>query len=127
MRHWKPPLPRLMKTSTVRHLKVSYRPEAIVDLAEIYRFIAIRSQNRTIARDFVERIKDRCNRIGYAPLGGTPRDDLELGLRTVPFERTAVIAYKVEQDAVRIGNVFYGGRDFEALYSDGNLPPEDPS
>lgn len=60
-------------------------------------------------------------------MGGTPRDDLELGLRTLPFERAAVIAYKVEQETVRIGNVFNGGRDFEALYSDGNLSPEDQS
>lgn len=105
-----------MKISTVQRFKVLYRPEVISDLAEIYRFVAIRSQNRIVARDFIDRIKNRCSRIGNAPFGGTPRDDLELGLRTVPFERTAVIAYKVEQEAVRIGNIFYGGRDFEALY-----------
>lgn len=53
----------------------------------------MRSQNRVIARDFVERIKVRCSRIGNAPLGGISRDDLEPGLRTVPFEKSAVIAY----------------------------------
>ncbi|WP_306932533.1 hypothetical protein [Agrobacterium larrymoorei] len=61
-----------MKTSIVQHLKVTYRPEAIADLAEIYHFIAIRSQNRAIARDFVVRIRERCTRIGYAPLGAPP-------------------------------------------------------
>lgn len=100
----------------MRRLEVSYRPQAISDLAEIYRFVAIRSQNRVIARDFVNRIKARCDRIGHAPFGGAPRDDLETGLRTVSFERTAVIAYKVEQDRVRIGNIFYGGSDYEVLY-----------
>ena len=105
-----------MKTSIVRRLKVFYRTEAIADLGEIYRFVAMRSQNRVIARDFVERIKARCGRIGNAPLGGIARDDLEPKLRTVPFEKSAVIAYKLEKDAVRIGNIFYGGRDFEALY-----------
>ena len=50
------------------------------------------------------------------PLGGIGRKDLVPGLRTVPFEKSSVIAYKVEEDAVRIGNVFLGGRDFEALY-----------
>lgn len=109
----------------MQHLNVFFRPEAIADLAEIYRFIAIRSQNRKIARDFVSRIKDRCNRIGMAPFGGIPRDDLELGVRTAPFERTAVIAYEVEKDAVRIGNIFYGGRDFEALYPAGTLDDAD--
>jgi toxin ParE1/3/4 len=36
----------------------------------------------------------------------------------VPFEHSAVIAYKVEADCVRIGNVFYGGQDYETLYRD---------
>ena len=47
---------------------------------------------------------------------GRPRDDLKVGLRTVPFERKAVIAYRVEADCVRISSIFYGGGDFEALY-----------
>ena len=55
-------------------------------------------------------------RIGLDPLGGRARDDLEAGLRTVPFEHTAVIAYTVEDDCVRVTNIFYGGRDYEALY-----------
>jgi len=49
-------------------------------------------------------------------MGGRVRDDLFAGLRTVPFERSAVIAYTVEDDCVRITNVFHGGRDYEALY-----------
>jgi toxin ParE1/3/4 len=110
----------------VRQLRVSYRPEAIADLGEIYRYVALKSQNRTTAEDFVKRIKARCSRIGLVPEGGRPRDDLEPGLRTVPFEHSAVIAYKVEADCVRIGNVFYGGQDFEALYRDDADPAEDP-
>jgi toxin ParE1/3/4 len=50
------------------------------------------------------------------PLGGRPRDDLAAGLRTVPFERTAVIAYVVSGDLVEVINIFYGGRDYEAIY-----------
>ena len=57
----------------------------------------------------------RARRIGDAPLGGRPRDDLAAGLRTIPFERTAVIAYRV-LERVEITNVFYGRRDYEALY-----------
>jgi toxin ParE1/3/4 len=49
-------------------------------------------------------------------MGGIARDDLQPGLRTVPFEHSAVIAYVVEDDRVAITNVFYGGRDYEALY-----------
>ncbi len=34
----------------------------------------------------------------------------------MPFEHSAVIAYQVEDDRVRITNIFYGGKDYEALY-----------
>nr|WP_260682893.1 type II toxin-antitoxin system RelE/ParE family toxin [Rhizobium laguerreae] len=61
----------------------------------------------------------RCRKIGDAPNGGRPRDDLAPGLRTVPFEHSAVIAYHVT-DAVEIVNVFYGGRDYEALLRAGD-------
>ena len=49
-------------------------------------------------------------------MGGTARDDLRPGLRIFPFEHSAVIAYLVEGGQVCIANVFYGGRDYEALY-----------
>jgi toxin ParE1/3/4 len=102
----------------MQSLEVVYRPDALADLGEIYRYVLLRSQNRTTARGFVERIRARCKRIGFVPEIGTPRDDLESGLRTIPFEHRVVIAYKVEGDRVRISNIFYGGRDFEALYRD---------
>jgi toxin ParE1/3/4 len=34
----------------------------------------------------------------------------------VSFERRAVIAYSIDNNIVRITNIFYGGRDYEALY-----------
>ena len=96
-------------------VSVSYRPEAIEDLQQIYRFIADASQSHRVAAEFIERIMRRCRAIGDAPNGGRPRDDLHPGLRTVPFEKSAVIAYVVPGQ-VEITNIFYGGRDYEALY-----------
>ncbi|AWN48969.1 type II toxin-antitoxin system RelE/ParE family toxin [Methylobacterium terrae] len=100
----------------MRRMRVELQPEALADLADIFRVVLVASRNLTTARGFVQRIRNRCERIGDAPRGGRLRDDLEPGLRTVPFEHTAVIAYRVEPNFVRITNVFYGGRDFEALY-----------
>ena len=100
----------------MRRSSVEYQPEALLDLEEIYRYVSSKSQNRVLARDFVKRIKARCHKIGFVPHGGAPRDDLEDGLRMVPFEHSAVILYKVESDRVRITNIVYGGRDYEALY-----------
>jgi toxin ParE1/3/4 len=101
----------------MQRLEVFFRPEAIADLQDIYRVIYRVSQSDVTATRFVERIMARARRVGDAPRGGRPRDDLSPGLRTVPFERTAVIAYRVG-DVVEITNVFYGGRDYESLYRD---------
>ncbi|MBY3196108.1 type II toxin-antitoxin system RelE/ParE family toxin [Rhizobium leguminosarum] len=103
----------------MRRAKVIYRPEALSDLRQIYIDIADMSRSHVIANGFVKRIMTRCRKIGDAPNGGRPRDDLMPGLRTVPFEHSAVIAYHVT-DAVEIVNVFYGGRDYEALFRAGD-------
>jgi toxin ParE1/3/4 len=100
----------------MRRLPVVLREEAISDLLEIYHYIAEQSGYPEQARRFVERIRIRCEGIGNVPHGGRPRDDLAPGLRTVPFERSAVIAYLVDDEVVRVTNIFYGGRDYEALY-----------
>jgi plasmid stabilization system protein ParE len=71
------------------------------------------------AERFTARLLSACERIGDAPLAGRPRDDLFPGLRTMAFEKRAVIAYLVEADTVVITNVFYGGRDFGSLMRDG--------
>jgi toxin ParE1/3/4 len=107
----------------MRRLEVTFRPEAVADLQEIYRFIFEVSQSHVTATRFTERILARALRIGDAPQGGRPRDDLEPGLRTVPFETSAVIAYRVTA-TVDIINIFYGGRDYEALYR-GHEPTAD--
>ncbi|WP_279598796.1 type II toxin-antitoxin system RelE/ParE family toxin [Methylobacterium sp. J-076] len=107
-------------------MRVTFRPQARNDLKAIFRTILERSQDTTTARRFTQRIKDRCDRIGDAPYGGRPRDDLELGLRSVPFEHSAVIIYRIDQGQVRIANVFYGGRDFERLF-DGGEGERDPT
>jgi toxin ParE1/3/4 len=108
----------------MRRHKVVLREEAIADLADIYHYIARASGSPVTAIGFIHRIKSRCQRIGIVPMGGTARDDLQPGLRTVPFEYSAVIAYVVEDDQVCVTNIFYGGRDYEALYHD--IEPVEP-
>ncbi|MDO1581471.1 type II toxin-antitoxin system RelE/ParE family toxin [Rhizobium oryzicola] len=102
----------------MQRLPVNYRAAALSDLQEIYLIVLEISHNSVTARGFVERIMARCLRIGAAPKGGRKREDLHPDLYTVPFERKAVIAYVIRHDAVEITNIFYGGRDYEALYRD---------
>ena len=100
----------------MRRLPVVFQGEAEADLAGIFHVVLHASQDQSVAEGFIRRIIARCHRIGDAPHGGRPRGDLEPGLRTVPFERSAVIAYRVETESVTITNVFYGGRNFKALF-----------
>ena len=100
-------------------LPVAWRPQAQDDLDDIFFRVLKASQNVDVAEGYVQRIKACCDRIGDVPHGGRPRNDLQPGLRIVPFEKRAVIAYLIEADCVRIANIFYGGRDYEALYRSG--------
>lgn len=108
----------------VEPLKVRLRPEARRDLLSIFYYVLEKSRSPSTARGFTRRIRARCERIGFAPYGGRPRDDLEDGMRTVAFEHSAVIAYKVEDGCVRVINIFYGGRDYEAQFR--RASPDDP-
>lgn len=99
----------------IRVLRVELSETAIADLEAIAAHILNASGSLRITTGFIDRIEDRCQRIGDAPRSGRRRDDLRPGLRTVPFERTAVITYAIEEDRILIVNVFYGGRDFEAF------------
>jgi toxin ParE1/3/4 len=103
----------------IQRLAVVLSEEAIADLEAIAAYVLESSGSETIASRLVDRIKDRCQNIGNAPRGGRPRDDIVQGLRTVPFEHSAVIAYVVNDDFVHIVNILYGGRDYETLMRDG--------
>lgn len=99
----------------MRELPVFLREEAIADLEEVYDFIVGNGAPPPVAIGFIRRIRIRCEKIGLAPDGGMPRPDLGETIRLAPFEKSAVIAYRVHDDAVEVVNIFYGGRDYEAL------------
>ena len=92
-----------------------YRPAAFADLEDIFRGVVRVSASPVTAQRYVARIRQRCRRITLLPHAGRPRDDLAPGLRSVPFERRAVIIYRVIGETVEITNVFHGGRDYAAL------------
>jgi toxin ParE1/3/4 len=99
----------------IQRLAVVLSEAAIADLEAIAAYILESGGSESVANGFIDRIRERCQSIGNAPRGGRLREGIMQGLRTVPFEHSAVIAYVIEGDSVFIVNVFYGGRDFEAL------------
>jgi toxin ParE1/3/4 len=100
----------------VKQFEVILSEPAINYILNIYKWIYEISHNAITAQKFTDRLTASCGKIGNAPYGGKPRDDLMVVLRTVPFEKRTIIAYIVVNDVVEITNVFYGGRDYEALF-----------
>lgn len=109
----------------MQRLRLQYRPTALADLRAIYTAVYHMSGSAVVADRFVTRIRRRCRSIIDAPRGGRPRDDLISGLRTVPFEDRAIIAYVVADDIISILNIFYGGRDYEDFYRGKSSPAEE--
>lgn len=92
-------------------------PDAIKDLEAIYGYIADKSGYPERAWEFVERLRQKCHELETAPLRGQQRNDLMKNLRIIPLDKKAVAAFLVDEEtqAVLILNIFYGGRDYEAL------------
>ncbi len=107
----------------MKRLPVRVRPGAIQDLQDIEEWIAQQSGYPQTAEKYVRRILESCNDLGDFPMKGRSRDDLQPGLRIWPFERTAVIAYRIVNDTVEVTNVFYGGRDYEAILGENDMSP----
>ena len=99
----------------MRRLPVRFREEAASDLMEVLDYLIEQGADPDVALGFVDRIRRRCEAIGELPEGYPARPDLGPDIRIAPFERSALIAYRVIDAAVEIVDVFYGGRDYEAI------------
>lgn len=96
----------------MKEYAVIFSPEAEEDLVNLYEYIAA-AASPSVAFGYIERIEELCNVLSTVPLGGTSRDDIRPGLRTIGFERRATIAYRVTETRVEILRVFYGGQNWE--------------
>ena len=101
-------------------------PDAIKDLEGIYGYITDKSGFPERAWSYVEKLQQKCRELETAPLRGQQRDDLMHNLRIVAIDKKAVAAFIVDEEkrAVLVLNIFYGGRDYEALMM---TPPKGPS
>jgi toxin ParE1/3/4 len=95
--------------------RVVFRPAAEHDLAALYAYIRDANGGPRVAIGYVRRIRSFCERLDLFPERGVARDDIRPGLRLAHFERRVVVAYTITPDQVRIGRIFYGGRDYAAL------------
>ena len=97
----------------MKQYRVLYAPEAEEQLLEIYRYIAKAASAET-AKRFTDAVIEQCEKLAVFPLRGTQRDDIRKGLRITGYKKRVAIAFLVDDEAVTIVGVFYGGRNYEA-------------
>jgi len=103
----------------MKEYDVYLMPDAINDLEQIYNYIAEQSGFRKRAWLYMEKLYHKCQEFRTAPIRGQQRNDLMDGLRIYPLDKRSVAAFLVDEKnlTVKILNIFYGGRDYEALLS----------
>ncbi len=89
---------------------VVFAPEAESDLAELYEYIAQRS-NPERALAYTDRIVAACLGLARFPERGTRRDDVRPGLWVIGFRRRVTIAFRSGADTVIIIRVLSWERD----------------
>ena len=96
--------------------RIEFSPEALGDLIDLYDYIALRDGDER-ALGYINRIEKFCLGLSLFPDRGMRRDDLRSGLRTLGFERRAVIAFQIAAEAVIILRILYGGRELQTVFS----------
>ncbi|WLG96236.1 type II toxin-antitoxin system RelE/ParE family toxin [Pseudomonas sp. FP198] len=91
---------------------VKFAPEALEQLAALYRYIAAAASPK-IAHRYTDAIATYCEDLWTFPHRGDQRDDIRPGLRITNYRKRTVIAFVVEPEQVFILGVFYGGQDFK--------------
>lgn len=91
-----------------------FSPEAEAQLADIFRYVAVRASPDTAER-YVSAIIAYCDSLRHFPHRGTRRDDIRPGLRITNYRGQAVIVFSVDDanTLVSIIGVFYGGQNYE--------------
>ncbi|HEX9449212.1 MAG TPA: type II toxin-antitoxin system RelE/ParE family toxin [Dongiaceae bacterium] len=95
--------------------QVGFAPSAQEQLRQIYTYIAD-AASPDIALGFTTDIVDYCDSLTTFPERGAQRDDLRPGLRLVGFRRRVVIAFTVDEMAITVLGVFYGGQDYDHAF-----------
>jgi toxin ParE1/3/4 len=101
----------------VKQYGIVWRAQARDDLLALYEWIAEQADPDT-AFEYTSQIEAHATKLANFPERGTPRDDLAPGVRTTPYRRRTVIAYRVLDDAVEILAIAHAGRDLGRVFKD---------
>lgn len=88
--------------------KVTKRPLALADLAEIWSFIADDSEAN--ADRFLVKLETRLKLLATQPRMGRERSELRAEMRSFPYARY-VVFFMAQSDGIEIVRVLHSGRD----------------
>jgi toxin ParE1/3/4 len=92
---------------------VSLSAEADADLFEIWDYLASEASERVADRQ-LRRIEAAFERLKSWPYSGRKRDEMVVGMRSVPTDQY-VVSYRVHADTVEVIRVLHGRRDFASI------------
>ena len=101
----------------MKQYRVVWRPQARDDLLALYEWIGEQADPAT-AFEYTSKIEAHATKLANFPERGTPRDDLAPGVRTTPYRRRTVIAYRVLDEEVEILAIAYAGRDLGRVFEE---------
>lgn len=108
---------QIFQGEIVMNLKISISPEAVMDLDEIWDYIANVLKNPIAADRTINGILDKTDMLAEQPEIGTRlffSDELNSGYRYVIYNNYLAF-YRISADTVYIDRVIYGKRDYMKL------------
>jgi plasmid stabilization system protein ParE len=93
--------------------RVGWAPRAEDDLHGIFLYI-LNAGSPLAASRHVQEIAERGDRLAAFPFAGRARDDVRIGVRTLPF-KNVLFVYEVLGRSVRILRVLGQAQDYEQL------------
>lgn len=90
--------------------RVGIDPDAKEDLREIHRWIVLQGSPKS-ATAYLRRIQAFASRLDIASERGTSLDEVDPGLRTIPFE-SVILAIRVRDATVTVARVFHASQDW---------------
>ncbi|XHE11792.1 type II toxin-antitoxin system RelE/ParE family toxin [Agrobacterium deltaense] len=101
----------------MKYYDVRLSPEAQTDIVRIHARIVEKSGSSVTADRYIDRISGFLSSLNVFPERGTVREEVRPRLRIIGFERSASVAFVVEDDDVVILRILAKGQEFDETAS----------
>lgn len=102
----------------MKYYTVRLSPEAQTDIVRMHARIVEKSSSTVTADRYIERMSGFLSSLNVFPERGTVREEVRSGLRIIGFERSASVAFVVEDDDVVVLRILAKGQEFGEIAAD---------